>query len=93
MTTLNINDGNLQEPAKAGTAANLEMRQVFRRKNVLGYFMRVKPTSYLLNSSVVVDSLNQGKPMILNLNMGTIHFISGDEVIIPVESATLKIVR
>lgn len=44
--------------------------------------MRVKPTSYLLNSTVVTDTLNKGNVFIVNLITGTLFGISGTEEVI-----------
>lgn len=73
------------------SASQVKIGQVFVRQNDTDFFMRVKPTSLLLNSSLVGDKLNNGDPLIINLYMGTCYFISGKEQVKLVESANLEI--
>lgn len=74
-------------------ACSLRILQIFTRQNDQDFYMRIKPTSYLLNSSLVQENLNNGKPMILNMNQGTVYFIKADEMVRPVETANLSITK
>jgi hypothetical protein len=74
-------------------ASDLSVRQIFTRNRRPGYFMRISPTSYLLNSKTVQENVNKAKPLILNLNEGTCYFIEGTEIVRPVSSANLKVIK
>ncbi len=54
-----------------------------------GIFMRVKPTGYLLNSTLICDKLNAGFICAVNMEKGTLYFIQGEEEVEPLE-ATLE---
>ena len=55
--------------------------QCFRRNNYTGICMRLKPTSYILNSNLVADSMSAGKALIANIETGTCFFIDGSELV------------
>lgn len=62
-------------------ACKIPVKGKFMRNGDPAIYMRVKPTSYLLNSSVVTDSINEGKPLVVNLLSGTCYFIRGNELV------------
>jgi hypothetical protein len=57
-----------------------------------GIFMRVKPTGYLLNSTLICDKLNDGFICAVNMEKGTLYFIQAEEEVEPLE-ATLEWTR
>jgi len=80
---------NASEEIPAYKVAHME---VFRRHgNTNEYYMRVRPTQYLLNSKIIGDKLNEGVPMVLNINFGTVHFLDRNELVNIVNKAELKI--
>lgn len=61
-----------------GTVAkDIPMGQCFKRKSE--YFMRVKPTSFLLNSNLVSEAINNQKVFVVNLKTGSMFIIHGLE--------------
>jgi len=60
-------------------ANQVKTGQVFCRQNDSDFYMRVKPTSFLLNSTLVGDKLNNGDVLVVNLYMATCYFIKGTE--------------
>ena len=52
-------------------------------------FMRVKPTGYILNSTLICDKLNSGFIAAVNVEKGTLYFIQADEEVEPL-TATLE---
>jgi hypothetical protein len=86
-------EGKIAPDSNKMPASELPIRTVFMRSKHKEYFIRVKPTSYLLNSNTITENLNKGKPLVLNLNEGTLYFINGDEMVTRVQSATLKVER
>ncbi len=46
-------------------------------------YLRLRPTSYLLNSTLVQENLTLGKVLVANLSTGSCYFILGSEEIIP----------
>lgn len=63
---------------------------VFRRPGKRGIFLRVKPVNYILNSTLIVDKINSGAVLVVNLTMATLHFINGDDETVSV-NANLEI--
>ena len=59
----------------------LKAGETFSRNNEKDIFIKLKPTSYLLNSNLVGDSLNARKVLIANLMKGTCYFIPGEELV------------
>lgn len=51
----------------------------FKRAGSNDLYIRVRPTSYLLNSTLVSDSLSRGRVMVVRLATHTCFFIEGDE--------------
>ena len=49
------------------------------RKKDKTTIMKVKPTSFLLNSTLIADQLNKSSAFIVNLVTGTLFVIEGDE--------------
>ena len=90
MSMLQIRTESEKKPV--GTQARkLKSTQVFKRANSNDPFIRVKPVNYLLNSSLICDKLNRGDPLVVNLALGTLYFIDGEEIVESVSSAILKI--
>lgn len=58
----------------------------FTRNNSSSVFIRLKPTAYLLNSSMITDCLNRRKALIADLEKGTTYFIEGEELVWPTEA-------
>jgi hypothetical protein len=56
-----------------------------RRKKDGSTIMRLKPTGFLLNSTLVVDALNHEKCFISNLSTGTMFVIEGSEQVTTLE--------
>lgn len=54
--------------------------EIFHRIGRQGSYMRVKPTSYLLNSSLVSESLACGKSLVCHLDSSTVFFIEDETV-------------
>lgn len=48
--------------------------------------IRLKPTSFLLNSSIIQDKLAVGWTVVANLEKGTVYLLSGDTGITPVNA-------
>lgn len=61
---------------EAPTISKMPYGEVFK---VNGKFlMRVKPTSFLLNSNLVGDVLNRGDCFIVDIEKGTLYISKGD---------------
>jgi hypothetical protein len=56
------------------------------------YLMRVKPTQFLLNSTLVSNVLNRGDCFVVNMETGTLYILQGSEEISVTES-TMHIVQ
>jgi hypothetical protein len=69
---------------------SLAAGDAFLRNNTEGLCIRLKPTSYILNSSLVVDSIDRGQVLIANVIKGTCYFIPGEELIWP-KVATIRV--
>jgi hypothetical protein len=52
--------------------------------------IRVKPTGFLLNSSVVSDVLSRGDTFVTNIQKGTLYAIEGDRAVELID-ASIKI--
>ena len=74
-------------------AKNQSFGSVFGRKRRSSYYMRIKPVNYLLNSTLIVDKINSGDVLVVKLDTATAAFIDGNEVVIPVKSATMCITK
>lgn len=75
------------EPARA-----MGFGEVFIRNNDLSYYMRLRPVSYILNSSLVSEALSTGKVLVADLVTGGAFFIPGDDLVRSI-NCTLSIVR
>ena len=53
----------------------------FKRKNG-EYCIRVRPTSYLLNSTLVSESLCASKQLIVSVKAGTCFFVENEEILL-----------
>lgn len=51
--------------------------------------MRVKPTQFLLNSTLVADVLNRGDVFVCNVESGTLYIMKGDTPIENVDASLL----
>lgn len=57
-------------------ASDIKFHNCFTFKNEI--FMRVKPTGFLLNSSLIGDVINRGDIFVVNLSKGTVRAFQGD---------------
>lgn len=64
--------------------------EALSRKKDKNTIMRVKPTSFLLNSTLVTEVLNRADVFIVNLSTGTLFSIAGAEEV-EVLDASLRI--
>ena len=76
----------LVTPVPTLQARDMKFGQLFRRKGLTGTFLRVRPVSYLLNSTLVSESLANGKVLIVNPENGSCFFITGDEEVVPMNT-------
>ena len=67
-------------------AASRAQGELFLYKNEL--YMRVKPVSWMLNSSIIQDKLSSGHIVVVWLETGKLGFMKGTE---PVEPVTGKL--
>jgi hypothetical protein len=51
------------------------------------YLMKLKPTQWLLNSSLVADVLNRADCFVCNIETGTLYIMSGDKEVSYTEAA------
>lgn len=67
----------------ASTIGKVPFGTVFRRdrREDPDMYIRCRPTSFLLNSVLVSESLSSGKSLICNLNTGSTFFVQGSEPI------------
>ena len=63
-------------------ARDMHFAQTFRRKGLTGIYMRARPVSFLLNSTLVSECLSTGKVLIVDMEKGSCFFIKGDEEIV-----------
>lgn len=61
--------------------------EIFKKAGKL--LMRVKPTQFLLNSTLVADVLNRGDAFVINVETGTLYIMQGDEEIAFVDATLL----
>jgi hypothetical protein len=85
-TSKDVDDGRIN-------ARDLQTMQIFTRRNDSDIYMRVKAASFLLNSKTVSDSLNAGKPLIVNMRTGSTYFIEATDSVKLVKEAHLKVVK
>lgn len=69
------------------TAAQIPVGTLCMRKNKV--FMRVAPRSYLLNSTLISDSLAAGKVFVTDMENGSLLVIKGDETVEKLDKAKL----
>jgi len=62
-------------------AKDLSAGQLFTRLRNSDIFMKVRPASFLLNSTLVQTKLSEGATLVVNISQGTCHFISGEDVV------------
>lgn len=72
-------------------AADLKTLQICQRSGDSDFFMRVRPVSFMLNSTLVQENLNKGNPLVLNMNNGNVYFIKPTEGVWVVDKAKLEI--
>ena len=75
-------DQPLFVPVSSLPAGTYFYRQATDRREI---YMRLRPTSFLLNSTLVSDSLNSGKSLICNVETGSTFFVLGSEPVIPLD--------
>jgi hypothetical protein len=85
-TSKDVDDGRIN-------ASDLQTMQIFTRRNDGDIYMRVKAANFLLNSKTVSDSLNAGKPLIVNMRTGSTYFIEATDSVKLVKEAHLKVVK
>lgn len=78
----------LEAPKKIPTAITQPYGLPFTHNGNL--VMRVKPTGFLLNSSVVADVLTRNDCFVVNLVKGTVYAIQGDATVKPID-AVIKV--
>jgi hypothetical protein len=67
----------LTEEKKAKpTISSMPYGEAFKSKGKL--LMRVKPTQFLLNSTIVADVLNRGDAFVVNIETGTLYITKGN---------------
>ena len=69
-------------PVSSLLAGTYFYRQATDRREI---YMRLRPTSYILNSTLVADSLSAGKSLICNVETGSTFFVLGNEPVIPLD--------
>ena len=74
---------------KAPTLRTISFGNVFSYKGKS--LMRVKPTQFLLNSTLVADVLNRGDCFVVDMELGTLYIIPGDKTEVKLQDATLLI--
>ncbi len=74
----------LQATASGTRAKDIAAGQCFERKGK--YYMRVKPVSFLLNSTLVSDALYSAKVFVVDIKAGTIFIIHGMEEVTKVDA-------
>lgn len=57
-------------------------RQATDRREI---YMRLRPVSFLLNSTLVSEALSAGKSLICNVETGSTFFVLGNEPVIPLD--------
>lgn len=68
------------------TAAEIKFGELFTSANRI--YMRVKPVSFLLNSTLIQENINAGKVFCVDVEKGTLHIKPGN---LPVEKVTAKL--
>lgn len=69
-------------PSVVSPVSKMEFGVRFKRGSEV--FIRTRPTSYLLNSSLISRALSDGKSLIVNLESGSLFIVEGSEIVIPV---------
>ena len=64
-----------EEKKAKPTISSMPYGEAFKSKGKL--LMRVKPTQFLLNSTIVSDVLNRGDCFVCNLESGTLYITKG----------------
>ncbi len=72
------------------TAANVGFNHVFKDLLSKRILIRVKPTGFLLNSSIITDIINRNDVLVFSPKHGTLYSIPGDRPIEMLE-ATLNV--
>lgn len=65
-------------------ARDIRFGECFLYKGAL--FMRVKPTNFLTNSTLINDVINRGDCFFVDLSTGNVTAYKGDQVVTPVET-------
>ena len=69
---------NIETP-RPYCASDVTFGGLFSRSGCL--MMRVKPIQFFLNSSLVCESINKGNVFCVNMTIGTLFIIKGNEVV------------
>jgi hypothetical protein len=59
--------------------SNVKSGSQFKRNGII--YIRLRPASFLLNSTLVKENLANGKVLIADIQQGTTFFVSGDELV------------
>lgn len=66
---------------------HLPYGKLFKFVGKKGYFLRVKPTGYILNSELVADVLNRRDVFVTSVERGTLYIVEGNKEVIEIESS------
>lgn len=69
----------LEDIPSSSLAKEVKVGDCFKRNGEI--MMRVKPVSYILNSTLVSDAMTAGKIFVVNISKGTLLIIPGDDEI------------
>lgn len=79
----------VEETPKSTTLRNFPTGEVFYYN--LRYKMKLKPTQFILNSTLVCDVLNRGDCFVCDIEQGTLYIMKGDTILDNLPDATLLI--
>ena len=80
-TVLKKAEEDLKERMKEPYVTGVPFGTKFVREVDGQMYIRCRPTSFLLNSTLVADSLGSGKALICNLETGSTFFVVGSELV------------
>lgn len=77
----------VSKPSPFAAVASLTPGTYFYRQSTdrREIYMRLRPTSFLLNSTLVSEALSAGKSLICNVETGSTFFVLGSELVIPLD--------
>lgn len=77
------------EKNKKVQVKHLESGTVFYRAGNSTPFMKLKPTSFLLNSEIITDVLNRADALVCNVILGTCFPIKGTEYVTEIDTTLM----